>query len=374
MSVIKKKSIFLSLTAIFAVALFVYSGVASSVSAAYAPLNGDVIKIDSVDRPAVYYIQNGKRYLFVNRVTYTTWASSVGDVSDKFTTLRKISQADFDKIPVGGNLTIKPGSKLIKFDDSNIVYAVGLGAKLYKLSDEAAKTALYGNIAPVIIQSSFRANYYDNGNAVATLASNSQKPEGVSGLVDPVNGTYVAAIPNGFKAYVNNELGFSLNIPINTYNNSNKLEPVEVIEAGNVIYITYKSNYYYKEMASRIANQISMELNDVKKTDGIPWGVMVRDVNNEQELDELIKERYGVGCSFGSKTLSGQPEIYDVKVKGDGLDLDKTKCPINFILHIKYSPFFKKAAIWDVGQAYNFLVKDVEDADSLMADSFSFIK
>lgn len=180
-------------------------------AAAYSAADGDVIKVAAKDRPAVYYVSGGKKYLMVNRVTYSTWASAIGDTADNFTGLKAISQADFDAISTGGNITVRPGTSLIKFDDSSVVYAVGTDAKLYKLADSAAQTALYGSAAPITIQSGFRSNYYDNGNAVATLTSTSMYPSGTlikastgdTYLVDGTNKRAVstdAFTANGFKS------------------------------------------------------------------------------------------------------------------------------------------------------------------------------
>ncbi|MFA6227894.1 MAG: fibronectin type III domain-containing protein [Patescibacteria group bacterium] len=137
---------------------------------------GSIIKVNASDRPAVYYVIDGKKYLFVNRATYTTWSSDAGDSANNFSTLTMVSQAEFDAIPTGGNLIAKPGS-LIKFDNSPIIYAVATGGKLYQLADSAAQTALYGTAVPAVIQTGFRDGYYDHGNAVGTLTASSQKPE-----------------------------------------------------------------------------------------------------------------------------------------------------------------------------------------------------
>lgn len=137
---------------------------------------GSIVKVNAQDRPAVYYAVGGKKYLFVNRVTYTTWSKEAGDAGNKFATLKLISQAEFDAIATGGNLVAKSGS-LIKFDNSPISYAVGAGGKLYQLADAAAQKVLFGSWAPYVIQAGFRASYYDYGNAVGMLTASSQKPE-----------------------------------------------------------------------------------------------------------------------------------------------------------------------------------------------------
>jgi len=90
--------------------------------------DGSIVKVNAPNRPAVYYILNGYRYLFVNRETYTSWSAAAGDSSNKFATLKPITQAEFDVIPIGGNLAVKSGT-LIKFDDCPQIYVVGADNK-----------------------------------------------------------------------------------------------------------------------------------------------------------------------------------------------------------------------------------------------------
>lgn len=166
-------------------------------AAAYTPTDGDLIKTAAY--PAVYYVSGGKKYLFVNRVTFGTWR-------DDFSGLKVVSQADFDSISLGGNVTARPGVSLVKFDNSSIVYAVTPGAVLVKLADAAAQTALYGSAAPIIIQSSFEANYTKSS---ASLTATSNYPDGslisnsgttylvMSGALQAVSGDAFTA--NAFK-------------------------------------------------------------------------------------------------------------------------------------------------------------------------------
>jgi len=139
-------------------------------AAAYTPADGDLIK--TATYPAVYYVTGGKKYLFVNRVTYTTWSNAVGDANNNFAGLKVVSQAEFDALSLGGNITARPGVSLIKFDNSSLVYAVAPGAKLCKLADSAAQTALYGTASPILVQSSFEANYTKDSTCDLTATSN----------------------------------------------------------------------------------------------------------------------------------------------------------------------------------------------------------
>ncbi len=137
---------------------------------------GRIVKVSTVNRPAVYYVSDGLKYLFVNRNTYTTWANDIGDIGNKFSTLKQISQSEFEAIPLGGNLVARSGN-LIKFDDSSIIYGVGAQGRLYKFVDASVQSRLYGKAVPYVVQAGFRNDYYNYGTAVETLTATSVKPE-----------------------------------------------------------------------------------------------------------------------------------------------------------------------------------------------------
>ncbi len=138
-------------------------------------VDGDVIKTASSN--AVYYISGGKKTLMVNRGTYSSWSDAIGDPDDKFSTLKVISQEQFDSIPFGQNITVRPASALVKFNDSDDLFVVGAGAKLHKLG-QGVKEALYKNYKIVTLFNSFRANYYNYGNPVETITTDSNLPAG----------------------------------------------------------------------------------------------------------------------------------------------------------------------------------------------------
>ncbi|MDO8669127.1 MAG: hypothetical protein Q7K65_02445 [Candidatus Buchananbacteria bacterium] len=187
----------------------------------------------------------------------------------------------------------------------------------------------------------------------------------------------ITGIDQTWDLYTNNDLGFSLKIPKTISNVNTPSEKITIIESENVVYVTYKTSYDYNDILTRSAGNLS----DIDKTKGIQWGIMVRTVNNDLELSSLIKSRYGSGCSIGSKSKIGSYDTYDVRVNGDGLDLEKSNCHINFRFVIRYSPTLKRAAIWDLGQSFLFMTYDENnntDAyttfDDEMADSFKFIQ
>lgn len=133
---------------------------------------GDLIKTASDS--AVYYIDaSGKRNLFVNGVTFWTWYSgNWSDITYKGAkkTIKIITQADFDGLVQGKHVTINPGAKLIKFQNSPRVYTVTLGKILREVvkssGDDSVAKALYGakyKDKLITIQNGFEGDYIRGG-------------------------------------------------------------------------------------------------------------------------------------------------------------------------------------------------------------------
>jgi len=115
--------------------------------------SGSLIK---ASLPAVYYCgADGKRYVFVNDHAFFSWY-------EDFFGVQTISDADLAKIPLGGNVTYRPGERLIKIQSDPKVYAVSRGGILRWVTTEAAAIRLYGaNWNKLIddIPDSFFVNY-----------------------------------------------------------------------------------------------------------------------------------------------------------------------------------------------------------------------
>lgn len=89
--------------------------------------------------PAVYYCgQDGKRYVFPNEKTYFTWYAD-------FSTVTTISDAALASVMIGGNVTYRPGVRMIKINTDPKVYAVAKGGTLRWVSSEAIAASLYGS-------------------------------------------------------------------------------------------------------------------------------------------------------------------------------------------------------------------------------------
>jgi hypothetical protein len=187
-----------SLVGIVAIATIVWSlglgALIPAVSAAYVPTAGDIIKINAANRSAVYVVGSDlKPYVFSTRSTYASWL-------DDFSALKNVTQADFDNMTMGGNVTVKPGS-LIKFDNSDNVYVAVPGNKLCKLPTAATDAkALYGDSYEsrvLLIQGSFVGNY--TVDPTCALDRDSKLPDG-SLIQYAGSATYY--IENGLKRLV----------------------------------------------------------------------------------------------------------------------------------------------------------------------------
>lgn len=98
---------------------------------------GDLVRGQNFS--AVYYYgADGFRYVFPNDKTYFTWYQN-------FDTVKWLSDADLGKIQIGGNVTYKPGSKMIKINTDPVVYAVSKGGTLMAIASESVATSLYGS-------------------------------------------------------------------------------------------------------------------------------------------------------------------------------------------------------------------------------------
>ena len=108
------------------------------VQGADAPLSvgGELVK--SAQFSTVYYkAPDGKRYVFPNSKTYATWFKD-------FASVRTISSAQLASLPLGGTITYRPGTRLIKLRTRPEVYAVGKGGVLRHIASEDVAKALYG--------------------------------------------------------------------------------------------------------------------------------------------------------------------------------------------------------------------------------------
>jgi len=92
--------------------------------------------------PMRYWLAgDGRRYVFPNDETFRTWFPNEDQAL-----VQRISDDELVKIPIGGNITYRPGSRLVKLqtDDSKI-YAVADGGTLRWIRSAVAGEGIFGS-------------------------------------------------------------------------------------------------------------------------------------------------------------------------------------------------------------------------------------
>ena len=96
---------------------------------------GDLIK-SPTNSTVYYFASNGKRYVFPNDKTYFTWYND-------FSTVKTISARAMAAIPLGPNVTYRPGRKMVKITTDPNVYVVDQGGVLRHVATEQLAQSLY---------------------------------------------------------------------------------------------------------------------------------------------------------------------------------------------------------------------------------------
>ncbi len=88
---------------------------------------------------AVYFVgSDAKRHAFPNARVYYSWYAN-------FANVQTVDPNVMINLPIGKNVTYRPGVKLVKFITSNIVYAVSRGSVLRPVQSEALAAYMYGS-------------------------------------------------------------------------------------------------------------------------------------------------------------------------------------------------------------------------------------
>ena len=126
---------------------------------------GDLIKMDGLS--SVYYLgADSKRYVFPNEQTYFSWYSD-------FSGVVTIPQSELETYPLGANVTVRPGTKLVKITTDPKVYAVEPNGTLKWVPDETTAVALYGATwaqKVVDVPDAFFTNYTVSATQVSATA------------------------------------------------------------------------------------------------------------------------------------------------------------------------------------------------------------
>ena len=104
----------------------------------------------------IYWLgSDNKRYVFPDEVSLQSW------LSDSETQGEVLDDADLAAHPIGGAMTVRPGSYLIRFDSYPTLYVVSHGAVLHAVSEDLA-AAFYGkdwNLKLQTVDVTLYANY-----------------------------------------------------------------------------------------------------------------------------------------------------------------------------------------------------------------------
>ena len=105
---------------------------------------------------SVYYLgQDSKRYVFPNQKTYDTWYADFSDI-------QIVSQSELSSYPIGGNVTYRPGAKLVKITTDPKVYAVAEDATLRWVTTAAIAESIFGTAWSSLVEDipdAFFVNY-----------------------------------------------------------------------------------------------------------------------------------------------------------------------------------------------------------------------
>lgn len=134
-------------------------------------LPGTLIKTAS--NPAVYYLGNDrKRYVFPHEKVFRTWYGG-------FPTITILSPEELAAIPLGGNVTHRPGARMVKIQSDPRVYAVAKGGVLRHVETENVARNLYGPDWALSIDDVSEAFFVDYrlGSPIQTAADYSPSDE-----------------------------------------------------------------------------------------------------------------------------------------------------------------------------------------------------
>lgn len=224
-------------------------------------------------------------------------------------------------------------------------------------------------------------------------------------------GSEIVELDESWSSYTNYDYGFKINIPNqflhgnggcewneddgdNSYRPVNTLVPVEVFESNpdNEIFIT--SEFFYQLKGETIVDDTSYysgcdkvenslaELNDDDNWEQMYWKLKVyTDVTGDEDLEDLIDERFGAGCDLGNKTDLDDSPGQAVGLSGDfsedPMSEDPTMCNINYVFELFYYDEADIVVAYDRGQACAFYYEDVSGEiacyDEDMTESFEFL-
>jgi hypothetical protein len=187
--------------------------------------------------------------------------------------------------------------------------------------------------------------------------------------------------------YKNEEYGFMLHYPKVSVDNylwgtalpdgvsiSDVLLPNQILSKNNNFYLHEK---YDISINQKTGELVKTENTSVPEYNGpgypIPWNIVILEVKNEDDLDRIIKQKLGLGCSYKTKIPTAFNDNYRIEINGDGKDLGSTACPVNYVNYIVYSSAQGKVALWGTGQECQIGLDFISCFDTEISNSFHFV-
>jgi hypothetical protein len=228
-------------------------------------------------------------------------------------------------------------------------------------------------------------------------------------VVEETRPSETVSLDETWNRYTNYDLGFLLKVPktMVSYNGAciwNKANddrsyrpklafvPVKIFEGADSVTIAPEYLYELSGATTETNDQggsrtLFAECNQVPNSPALlqdperpwfsaqMWKIVAAEVHSDDELDALIKSRYGSGCGSKEKEATGQDGVYRVRIQGDGKDLSETLCPLNYATVVMYYPEGSKLIAWDLGQAGTFIgaLDFTVHYDREMVESFRFL-
>jgi len=131
---------------------------------------------DTQEDTAVYYVgADGLRHAFPNSKVYGTWRCD-------FSGVQVVNSGLLASIPLGKNVTYRPGLRLVKFPSVPVVYAVSADGVLRPLASENVAIAIFGQAWSKSVDDVSEAFYsdYSFGNRIETALDYSPRAESLS--------------------------------------------------------------------------------------------------------------------------------------------------------------------------------------------------
>jgi len=129
--------------------LFVALGCVLTLFFSHAPVQAATLTPGELIRssqPAVYYYSSdGQRHAFPNEQIYFTWYTN-------FDPVVTVSDETLASIPLGANITHKPGARMVKIQTDPKVYAVARGGVLRWIVSEEVAKSIYGTDWNTLVQ------------------------------------------------------------------------------------------------------------------------------------------------------------------------------------------------------------------------------